>query len=319
MKFLITSIAVLLCILLAISVFARVRASQKEARAEAAYPPEGQIIDVNGTRVHAVVMGEGPDVVLIHGASGSTRDMTFALAPALAESYRVIVLDRPGFGYTDRIDNDGATITEQAALLSHAAAQLGAEKPIVVGQSYGGAVALAWAVNHPDRLSALVTLAAASHPWDTPLDPLYRVNSSWWGNVFVIPLITAFVPESYVANAIESVFRPQAAPDGFSDHFGPGMTLRRASMRENAVQRANLLEEIRAQVPSYPGIAVPTEVLHGTADDTVSLTIHSEPLAQAIPDAVLTRLDWIGHMPQHVSLPEVTAAINRAATRAGLR
>ena len=312
-------IIVLAVLLGGLALVTQYRAARNEARAEAAYPREGQMLDVDGTPVHAVVMGDGPDVVLIHGASGSTRDMTFALAPALAQNYRVIVLDRPGLGWTTRLNSDGASITEQAALLSAAAAQLGANSPIVVGQSYGGAVALAWAVNHPDQLSALVTLAAASHPWNTPLDTLYRVNSSTLGSALVVPLITAFVLPDRVESAVNGVFTPQNAPDGYADHFGPGMTLRRHSLRENALQRANLLDEIRALSPLYPQITVPTEVLHGTADDTVSLSIHSEPLARRVPGAVLTTLVGIGHMPHHVALTDVTAAVDRAASRAGLR
>ncbi|MBO6776228.1 MAG: alpha/beta hydrolase [Marinibacterium sp.] len=312
-------IIVLAVLLGGLALVTQYRAARNEARAEAAYPLEGQMLDVDGTSVHAVVMGDGPDVVLIHGSSGSTRDMTFALAPALAQNYRVIVLDRPGLGWTTRLNSDGASITEQAALLSAAAAQLGADSPIVVGQSYGGAVALAWAVNHSDQLSALVTLAAASHPWNTPLDTLYRVNSSTLGSILAVPLITAFVSPDRVESAVNGVFTPQNAPDGYSDHFGPSMTLRRHSLRENALQRANLLDEIRALSPLYPQITIPTEVLHGTADDTVSLKIHSEPLAQRVPGAVLTRLAGIGHMPHHVALPDVTAAIDRAASRAGLR
>ena len=312
-------IIVLAVLLGGLALLTQYRAARNEARAEAAYPREGQMLDVDGTPVHAVVMGDGPDVVLIHGASGSTRDMTFALAPALAQNYRVIVLDRPGLGWTTRLNSDGASITEQAALLSAAAAQLGANSPIVVGQSYGGAVALAWAVNHPDQLSALVTLAAASHPWNTPLDTLYRVNSSTLGSALVVPLITAFVLPDRVESAVNGVFTPQNAPDGYADHFGPGMTLRRHSLRENALQRANLLDEIRALSPLYPQITVPTEVLHGTSDDTVSLSIHSEPLARRVPGAVLTTLVGIGHMPHHVALTDVTAAVDRAASRAGLR
>lgn len=295
------------------------RAARNEARAEAAYPPEGQMVDVDGTPVHAVVMGDGPDVVLIHGASGSTRDMTFALAPALAQDFRVIVLDRPGFGYTPRLDSDGASIVEQAALLSQAAAQLGADAPIVVGQSYGGAVALAWAVHHPDRTAALVTLAAASHPWDTPLDTLYRVTSSALGSALVVPLITAYVSDSRVKTGLAGVFDPQYTPDGYGAHFGPGMTLRRHSLRENAQQRASLLQEIQTLHTRYGDIGVPVEILHGTADTTVGISIHSEPLHRAIPGSTLTRLEGIGHMPQHVALPEVTAAVARAAARAGLR
>lgn len=90
-------------------------------------------------------------------------------------------------------------------------------------------------------------------------------------------------------------------------------------MRANAMQRANLLDEIINLQPRYGEIGVPTEIVHGTADTTVGLAWHSEKLAQDIPGAELVRLDGIGHMPQVVAAPEVAAAIDRAATRAGLR
>lgn len=295
------------------------RARTHEARAEASHPPEGQLIEVNGHRVHAVVMGSGSDVVLIHGSSGNTRDTTLSLAPRLAKDFRVFVFDRPGLGYTERINTSGATITQQADLLSAAAAQLGAETPIVVGHSYGGAVALAWAVHHPKDLSALVTLSAASHPWTTGLSTYYKLLSHPVLGPLVIPLITAFVPDAKVEQAVSDVFAPDPVPDGYMKHFGPGLTLRRQSLRANALQRANLLDEIKALTPRYSEIDVPTEILHGTADETVGLSIHSEPLAQAIPGADLTPLDGAGHMIQHAEEDAVVRAIHRAAERAGLR
>lgn len=294
-------------------------AARHEARAEAAYPPEGQLLDVGGVQVHAVVMGDGPDLVLIHGASGNARDMTFSLAPALAGRYRVIAFDRPGLGYTERLNDTGATLRQQADLLVAAAAQLGVERPVVMGQSYGGAVALAWAVHHPDAISALVPVAAASNPWTTPLDWFYRITSSRLGSALAVPLITAFVPDRTVTSAVEGVFDPQAAPEGYADYVGAGLTLRRVSMRANADQRAGLKSEIVALHTQYGGIDVPTEIVHGTADSTVGLSIHSEKLVNQIPGAVLTRLPGIGHMPHHVAQTDVIAAIDRAATRAGLR
>ncbi|WP_170375070.1 alpha/beta fold hydrolase [Ruegeria atlantica] len=295
------------------------RAGRNEARAEAAFPPEGQIVEVNGIPVHAVVMGEGPDVVLIHGSSGNTRDMTFALAPILAENYRVIVFDRPGLGYSASFNPDGETIEQQAEILQKAAAQLGAEKPIVAGQSYGGSVSLAWAVTRPDNISGLVLIAAAAIPWETPLDGFNTLAATPTGNVTALPLITAFVPEWYVEKALDKVFAPQTAPEGYADHFGPGLTMRRASMHANAKQRANLLKEVRALQPRYGEIDVPTEIVHGTADDTVGLGWHSHRLIEQIPGAELIELPGIGHMPQVVAAPEVAAAIDRAAQRAGLR
>jgi pimeloyl-ACP methyl ester carboxylesterase len=132
-------------------------------------------------------------------------------------------------------------------------------------------------------------------------------------------MLTAFVPDSYVRTEIESVFAPEPAPEGYADHIGAPLTLRRQSLRANADQRATLKDELRAQTADYPQIAVPTEILHGDADDTVYLDIHSVPLSKAIPDAQLTVLKGAGHMPQHTRINAVVDAIDRAAARAGLR
>nr|WP_113910932.1 alpha/beta hydrolase [Roseovarius dicentrarchi] len=290
----------------------------REGQALRDFPPEGQLLDVDGTQVHAVVMGSGPDLVLIHGASGNTRDMTFSLAPRLAERYRVIVFDRPGLGYTERLNTTGATLRQQATLLRAAAQQLGAARPIVMGQSYGGAVALAWAAQSPDDVAALIPVAAASNPWDAPLSTFYRITSSRFGQAVIVPLITAFVPKSVVENAVEAVFDPQSAPEGYADHVGAALTLRRVSLRANADQRANILSEIKALVPLYGSITAPTEIVHGTADTTVGLEIHSAKLVDQIDGATLTRLPGIGHMAHHAAEDAVVAAIDRAARRAGL-
>ena len=294
-------------------------ARQQEKLIEKNYPPGGQFIYVDGVRIHAVVMGSGPDLVLIHGSSGSTRDMTFALAPQLAENFRVIVFDRPGLGWSQRIGKDGATLTQQAEVLIKAARQLGADKPIVMGQSYGGGVALAWAVNFPKSLSALVTVSSVGNVWTTPLDPLYRVTSSWAGSVFVVPLLSAFVSDRRIETSLREVFAPQELPEGYMRYIGARLALRPAVMRENAKQRSNLLNDIKGLYKRYGEITVPAEIVHGTADDTVNLELHAEYLAREIPGAVLTRLDGVGHMPHQVATRDVIAAITRAATRAGLR
>ena len=294
-------------------------ASFRESRAEDRFPPQGEFVDVDGARVHYVTRGSGPDIVLLHGASGNLRDFTFSLVGRLAETYRVTAFDRPGLGYTDRIDPDGASITQQADLLAAAAAQLGLDRPIVLGHSYGGAVALAWAVHHPEKLSALVLLAAASNPWESDLSTFYQVTSSDLGGALAVPAITAFTPTPVVNDMIERVFAPQSAPEGYAGHIGAPLTLRRASLRANAQQRASLLEEIEALHTRYGEIDVPTEILHGDADTTVGLSIHSRPLSDQIAGANLTVLDGVGHMPHHADEDAVVAAIHRAARRAGLR
>jgi len=272
----------LLVILSLIALFAALtmwRAARHEARAVASFPPSGQLMEIDGVQVHARVMGDAdnPDLVLIHGSNGNLRDLTFTLAPMLAERHRVILIDRPGLGYTHRLGEAGATITEQATLLQKTAAALGAEKPIVLGHSYGGAVALAWAVHHPEHIAGLVPVASPAFPWDAPLSLFYRVTSSWWGSTFVVPLITAWAPDSVVENALKGVFDPQAVPEGYADHFGPVLTLRRMTLRANARQRAGLKQEITVLHDMLGEIDVPVEIVHGTADTTVGLSIHAAP------------------------------------------
>jgi pimeloyl-ACP methyl ester carboxylesterase len=291
------------------------RAEVREDRTQGEYPPEGQFVTVEGRRVHALVTGTGPDLVLIHGASGSERDFSFDMIPQLAAQYHVIAFDRPGFGWSDPIPGDDSIIA-QARVLQEAAAALGAPRPLVLGHSYGGAVALAWATHSPDHIAGLVALSAASEVWPTGMPFLYQITAPLWGQLITVPLISAWVPQSYVATETAAVFAPQVMPAGYAAHFGPMMSVRRASFALNARQRANLKDEIRAMVPLYPALNLPVEVLHGDADTTVDLDIHARQLAAAIPGAHLTVLPGIGHMSQHAAIPEVLAALARLTERA---
>jgi pimeloyl-ACP methyl ester carboxylesterase len=303
-----------------------VLAIRREGRAARATPPTGTDVEVEGARLHVEVMGpetapdDSPvqDLVLIHGSSGNLRDFTFHLAPRLAKRYRVFAVDRPGLGWSDP-HPQGGDIVVQARLIGKAVETLGARRPIVLGQSYGGAVALAWAVTAPESLSGLVLVSAPSFPWETPLGWYYTLTSHPLGQLLAIPLITAFVPGFYVRREIRAVFAPQTAPAGYVDHFGPDLALKRHALRENARQRRHLLEQIRALSPGYHAIQVPVELIHGTADRIVSHVIHSERFAAEHANAHLDLLPGIGHMPHHVAEDAVVAAIDRAALRANVK
>jgi len=319
------SLLVLLVVMIALTQW---RAGQREARAIRDFPPVGQIVDVDGTQVHVQIQGQpkgaAPDLVMLHGASGNLRDFTLDLAARLSKDYRVILMDRPGLGWTARLPQhigawnaSSETPSEQAELLYRAAQQVGADRPIVLGHSYGGAVALAWALDHP--AAALVLVAAVSEPWPGSLGWIYRVTGSAAGGALAIPLVTAFLPERFVAASIESIFAPQQAPDGYAEHLGTDLTLRRTSMRANAQQVNSLLPHIVAMQQRYDTLTLPIELIHGTADTIVPAHIHAEVFAREVPSAVLTLMPDIGHMPHHVD-PQVTVdAIHRAAQRAGLR
>jgi pimeloyl-ACP methyl ester carboxylesterase len=302
-------------------------AGQREAQARADFPPIGQVLSVDGTQVHAWTAGNGPDVVLLHGAGGNLRDFTFDLAKRLSRHYRVTAFDRPGLGWTDRLpgygdagDTRGESPMAQAALLQKAAKQLGIRNPIVVGHSYGGAVALAWGLSRPNDTAALVLFAGVSLPWPGDLDTYYDVTGSAVGGATLVPLITALAPQGRIDRAVEDVFAPQSAPPGYADYIGPGLTIRRDSLRANGQQVRALRPHIVEMSARYRAeLRMPIELVHGTADTTVGISIHSEPLARMLPNARLTRLPGVGHMPHHADPQAAVAAIDRAASRAGLR
>lgn len=285
-------------------------------KAEARYPPDGIFVEVDGQRVHLVVMGDrGPDVVQIHGASGSARALTFDLAPELAKRYRVFVPDRPGFGWSDPLETD--TIAAQAAHLQEAVHRAGARDPIVLGHSYGGAVAIAWAVTRPGTLSGLVPVSAPSHSWDAPLPALYQITAPPLGQALAVPLISAWTPPATLHGEVAAVFAPQEMPTGYAEWFGPGMTLRARTMRINAHQRAELKPQIEALIPHYARLDLPVVSLHGTADTIVTRQIHALPFTETVAEAELVTLAGLGHMVPHVALEETVAAVDRVALRAG--
>lgn len=295
---------------------------------ERAYPPQGQFIEVDGRQVHAVIKGSGPDLVLIHGAGGNAREFTFDFIERLTDRYRVIVFDRPGLGYTDRtsdsyggaFNNDAEGPAEQAAMLQAAAAAIGADKPIVLGHSYGGSVALAWALNHPDNIAGVINLSGPSHPWPGDLGAYYKINGSSIGGAIVPPLIAAFASDQQIENVIVSIFAPQPVSEGYLERTGAPLTIRPASFRANARQVAGLRPHIVDMAPRYAAeFTVPLEILHGDQDTIVPLEIHSIPLSKAVPHANLTVLTGVGHMPHHAAPELVEAAIDRIAGQAGLR
>jgi pimeloyl-ACP methyl ester carboxylesterase len=287
------------------------RASAREAAALRDHPPSGQFVTVNGRRLHYEMAGSGPDLVLIHGASGSLRDLTFALRDQLTDRYRVTVVDRPGLGHSDPLDE--VSLRAQARHIAAGMAELGVTDPIVLGQSYGGAVALAWALEGGPR--ALVLVGSPSLPWPGTLDPWYRLTATAPGRALAIPLAAAFVPESYVRSAITAVFAPDAEPPGYADWLGPPLTTRRAVLRTNTAQVNALRAELVTMEPRYPALDLPVELIHGDADTIVPLDIHSRPLSRLLPRATLIVIEGAGHMPHHSHPDAVIAAIDRARLR----
>jgi pimeloyl-ACP methyl ester carboxylesterase len=298
------------------------RATTREAEWEARFPPLGRLVQVDGRAVHVLEAGRpagsAPDVVLIHGANGSLRDFTFDLVGRLAADYRVIAVDRPGHGWSESWGEADSDPQAQARILRRALAGYGLSRPIVVGHSYGGAVAMGWALEAEAETGALVLLAGATMPWPGDLGVLYRFLGSPAGGIGR-GVIAGVVSERTARGVTSNVFQPDRVPRGYTDHFGPAMAMRRTVTEANTRQVNALKGHVTRMSAQYPRLTLPIEALHGTADTIVGLAIHSQRLADQVGSVNLTVLDGVGHMPHHARPEQTVAAIARAATRAGLR
>ena len=287
------------------------KSGRNDARAEQTHPPLGDFVTIDGTRVHYVIEGSGPPLVLIHGAGGNLRDFTFQLSGKLAATHTVISFDRPGHGYTDTIHANGESPAEQAALLKSATDVLGYPKAIIGGYSLGGAVALAWALNHKDSAQGLLLMNAVSNPWVVPPSKLYELAAGQFTGPVLSTALSAFAPQSLVADTLTSIFTPNPAPEGYLEYIGAGLTLRKSTVRANGRQVHALLPHIEAQSLRYPDLTLPIEIIHGAEDTSIPPSIHAEVLAKQLPHANYTPVPGVGHSVHHYAHAQIEAAIDR--------
>lgn len=276
-------------------------------------PMVGRYVDADGVRLHVLELGprdsDKPSVVLIHGASANLRDMLISLGEPLAADRRVLIVDRPGRGYSER-PKDGWRLDVQARLIHAAVKACGIDKPIIVGQSLGGAVALSYALAFQDEMSGLALLAPVSHEW--PGDVAWHNAAAGMPIVgfvlrrFVIPVYGRLAAKS----GLKQSFAPNDAPENYYDRAGLGLLFRSEDFKSNAEDLANLKAEIRAQQGCYGALTLPVVIITGEADKTVSPSIHSERLAREIDGARLVLLPDTGHALHHAETEAIIAAID---------
>lgn len=282
------------------------------AEVRAAYPPIGKFTRAGNLRIHYWEKGEGQPVILVHGASGNLRDWTFDVADRLARDYRVIVFDRPGFGYSDRPAENGWDPAVQARVLQAASREIGAADPIVVGHSWGGALAMAWALEFPGQTKGAVPVSGVTMPygsvaWAMQAIGLSEIIVDWYSERLLEKARSGGV-EDFIAR----VFRPQPIPEGYIDYVGAPLALRERTLRANAEDLNNVNIALERMAPRYASLDLPVEIIHGEAD-FIDWDDQAEPLAREIGHARLTLLPQVGHMAHHVAPVELDSAIARIA------
>lgn len=285
---------------------------QRRARqAEREHPPEGQLLDIDGVRLHYVERGAGPAVVLIHGNMVSHLDFDASgLIDHLARGRRVIAFDRPGFGHSTRPRDRLWTPTAQAKLLHTALARLGIERPVVVGHSMGAMVAMAMALDYPADVRKLVLLGGYYYP-SMRVDALLTapVALPVLGDVMRYT-VTAVSARLMLKRAVKAMFMPKEVPADFLATLSREMMLRPVQLRANAEDAAFMIGQAKASSERHHELQLPVAIFAGAEDAVVDVEAHAVRLHSELSQSRLVVVPGAGHMVHHAAADEIVAAIH---------
>lgn len=255
--------------------------------------PDGEQVRItrpDGTVLHALVAGQGPPVVLVHGYTARVLEWNFVWDELQARGFRVIAFDQRGHGHST-LGSDGIGSEPMAADLAAVLQHFDVRDGVLVGHSMGGFVTIRAVLDHADvapRLRGLVLFATwagrilEGAPQNRLQIPLmqYGILQRMMRNDTIATLFGAAQCGTRPSPTMISVFI-----DFFNQHLdehGPLLPIVRAFSQED-------------RYPRLGEIAVPTAVMVGSADRTTP-TSHSRRLAEGIPGARLVTVPDAGHL-----------------------
>ncbi len=287
-----------------------------ERPAPATTGPVGTFVEVEGLRLHAVCAGAGKGILLIHGNPGNFLTWQDTLLPRLAARHRVCAVDRPGHGFSERRSGPADTVEGQARMLHRAGRGLGLRRPLLVGHSWGGAAALAFALEFPKDVAGLVLLGAVAYPDDSGFaEGAEKVALHPVVGPVVIRALAPLLAEPLLDRSLKLSFAPDAVPAAYRARALP-LWVRPQTLRAISADEAALDVSLEAMYPRYGEIRIPTAILVGDADRLVDPARHSFRLREALPRATLTVLPGAGHELQHTRTEAVADAIHSLRARA---
>ncbi|MEX0338640.1 MAG: alpha/beta fold hydrolase [Arenibacterium sp.] len=285
------------------------------SEARAIVPKQGKMTKVNGGAIHWVESGAGRPIVMIHGLGGNLMNFTYGLTEHLDEEFRVISIDRPGCGWSERDSAAQATLPEQARMISEFIAAEGLENPLIVGHSLGGAIAVTLGLNHPDGLGGLALICPATQPIENPPEAFKGIDIPSPGMRRAIAYTIA-APIGLLTQ--QKVFGEVFKPEPIIRDFGPkaGATLGRTP--EAFIAASEDMAGSRQSVSEVAGreseLKVPTAILFAEDDNILDPKLHGAHFA-SLAGAELKTIPGRGHMIPMTTPRECAAFIREVAVK----
>lgn len=281
------------------------------------YPPKGSFATIGDSRLHyrdlPPPQASKGTVVLIHGAWVAHADLLASLGPLLRD-YRVIGIDRPGQGWSERpADWKHAEPGSQASAIMALLDRIAPEPVVLVGYSLAGALSTRIALDRPERLTGLVLIAAVTHPW---LGDAARYHHGFTSSIvgLVLNRVVAIPAARLLADqGVRSGFAPQAGPANYAASAELPLLFREGAYRRNLQDIVSADAALGEQARRYRDLKVPVVAITGDRDAFVSPLHHSAAIAREAPNARLVVLPGVGHMPYHAKPETIAEIIKRVA------
>jgi len=287
--------------------------TRKTARQVAlAVPPRGKFVQISSGALHYIDKGEGPVVLMIHGLGAQLGNFDTGLADDLARDFRVIAIDRPGMGWSERPEDADASPRAQAALVAEFIDALQLERPLIVGHSLGGAISMCLALDHPEKIRGLALLAPLTMP---PSQPAEVFDGLKLPSGFIRRLVseTLAIPTSVKKSEemMGEIFGPDPVPDSYAVQGGGLLSLRPVSFRNTSQDFMASGNSLGWMLKNYANLQVPVQILFGRQDQVLDYREHGEQLVAQHPAIQLHLLDG-GHMLPLTRIEQTAAFIRQA-------
>ena len=293
--------------------------ARRSEASERENPPIGQFVTVDDVRLHYVVKGEGPLIVLLHGNGTLIQDwIACGVLNYLSRTHRVIAFDRPGFGYSERPRSRIWTPAAQAELIAKALEQLEEETATVVGHSFGALVALELALAHPERVSSVAVLGGYYYP-SVRGDVVFAAPPA-------IPLlgdVMRYTVSPLIGGALKPVidakiFNPAPVAESWTEEFPFQMTLRPSQIRAEAAEAGMMIPAAALLAKRVGELTQPITIIAGDGDEVVDTAAQAERLGEELPHSSLIIVEGAGHMVHHTAPGDVIQAITKLASTSSL-
>lgn len=286
-------------------------------RDEAEHRPIGRFLNVRGHRLQVLDRGTGPCLVFLHGNGATIEEIQASgLVDDLAADHRVIVLDRPGFGLSERPSDENWTPELEAEFLAEALTMLGVESPVIIGHSWGALVATNLALAQQGATKALILLSGYYAP-TARLDVALQTPVT-------IPIVGDMLRHTLLPLAarlaagagFKKMFSPLPVSEAFLANYPIGLACRPSQLKSVADDTVEMPKAAARLRSRYQDLSIPIHLIAGAEDKVMATEAQSGWLHTVLPASTLQVLAGVGHMVHHAQ-PVLIAAAVRAAASAG--